>query len=120
MKCFDQVPPFTTKVNYVDETNKVVGFDMDSSCCESFGHGVFDYEPNEKTNLDEPSTADISLYSFVDEKPNAFEHSSDDGGGNLSFRISAPNLPDLWVVIWNHHNGYYAHGWTSWNDEGYL
>ena len=34
MKIFDQVAPFGDKVNFVDENNVVVGYEMSQDCCE--------------------------------------------------------------------------------------
>jgi hypothetical protein len=121
MKCIQENPSsWGDKVNYVDVNNRVLGFSLDQSCCEIFGHGVF-----VGAGPDAPSsTDDIDAYSFVDEPP-AEPPAGPMGtegecGGRLAFRITADGKPDLWVHIWNHHNGYYSHGWTSWRGEGSL
>lgn len=116
MQCFDCVNPWPSKVNYVDASNRVLGFDIMSGCCEVFGHGVFDHIPTDPERVGAP---DISAYSFADEKPTDCLPDSDAGGG-LAFRITAQDKPDLWVCIWNHHNGYYSHGWTFGNLDGRL
>jgi hypothetical protein len=115
------------KVNYVDAYNKFVGFDMDSYCCEYFGHGVYHSTgscPSINKCGDEATGVDLEPYRFADALPVSgildMKEYHDDGGGSLGFRIVAEGLPDLWVVIWNHHNGYYSHGFTSWNDSGEL
>lgn len=116
MRVFDG-KPWPGKVNYVDDANKVVGFDSEQSCCENFGHGVFQVIP-ESTDVSQYDV-NIEPYRFVDAPPTPCLVSSDCGGG-LAWRIVAPGLPDLFVVIWNHHNGYYSHGFKAWNKEGSL
>lgn len=122
MKCFNNKHPWPTKVNYVDKNNKVLGFDVNGQCCESFGHGVFDRIP---TNLSRSiEDANISDYVFADEDPKEFnaysDNSSNDAGGCLAFRLIAEHKPDLYIVIWNYHNGYYRHGWDFNGKEGCL
>lgn len=118
MRCFDpNNSKWESKINYADANNRVVGFDMDSSCCEYFGHGVFAALPVGIDNLESPTEADIGPYAFADEEPTLID-ASDDAGGTLCFRIYADELPDLWVCIWNHHNGYYGHGFTYWRMDG--
>lgn len=112
MKCFDQVKPWPNKVNYVDDNNRVLGFDMQSSCCEHFGHGVFSGIPTDETK---DTSVDITAYAFAGERPTDCLN-----GSGLAFRIVAPNAPDLFVVIWNYHNGYYSHGWDFNGDSGDL
>lgn len=119
MKCFDTDHKWKSKVNYVDENNVVLGYDMSGSCCEVFGHGVFASVPANAGDESTPITVDLEPYRFVDEKPTDCLSLRDNGGG-LAFRISAPGLPDLYVVIWNFHNGYYSHGFTFKDMRGSL
>lgn len=118
MKCFDpNNSRWESKVNYVDVNNRLVGFDMDSSWREYFGHGVFAALPVDSAELTSPVEADIEPYSFADEEPTLITDRYNEGG-TLCFRICADKLPDLWVCIWNHHNGHYGHGFTHWRRDG--
>lgn len=117
MKCFDLVDPWTGKVNYVDANNVVLGFDTERCCCESFGHAVVSSLAEAKEVSEgraDPSPLDITAYSFAQEPPHSVDCSEDCAEYNhaLAFRILAPNMRDLFVAIWNHHNGYYSHGFT--------
>jgi hypothetical protein len=115
----DTPSSWSEKINYVDQNNRVLGYDMQSSCCESFGHGVY-ATPFGPENEDE-LIVDLTPYTFVDEPHSSEESCSTyDCGSAVAFRISAPNLPDLYVRLWNSHNGYYSHGFTAWNAEGSL
>lgn len=126
MICQDCQAPFNSKVNYVDKNNRVVGFDMDSHCCEDFGHMVTTTKPPEDIYsscwYEEMSefVGDLEPYTFADEGPVDCLDIRDESGGGLAYRIVAKGEPDMWVVIWNHHNGYYSHGFEDWRDEGWL
>jgi hypothetical protein len=116
---------FSEKVNYVDENDRFVGYDMMRNCCESFGHCIA--TTPEAETYDGPvkrvktEDVDLSPYRFVDEPPTKVEPEDEyDRGGTLFFRIAAEGLPDLFVAIWNYHNGYYAHGFESFKTEGNL
>ena len=115
------------KINYVDDYNKFVGFDISPKCYEDFGHGVYHGIgplPSVYKCGDEAIGVDLEPYRFIDTLPVsgilAGKEYEGEYEGSLGFRIVADGLPDLWVVIWNHHNGYYSHGFTSWNDSGDL
>ena len=117
MKRFDQVAPWPSKVNYVDANNVVLGFDMERSCCEDFGHAVVGSLEEAKEVSEGRGDAipwDITAYSFIQEAPaNLYDtYAHGEAHAAKAFRIIAPNKPDLFVIIWNHHNGYYSHGFT--------
>jgi hypothetical protein len=95
----------------------VLGFDMQRDCCEDFGHGLASSLLEAKditTSRVDPRLFDIADYSFAQEAPSTLcnTYAAGEADSSLAFRILAPNKPDLFVVIWNHHNGYYAHGFT--------
>jgi hypothetical protein len=115
MKVFEDGKSWGRKINYVDENNVVLGFDMDQQCCENFGHGVFANPPQSLSDT-EIVDVDLANYRFAADAKPVNCKSYDDEGGGLAFRIVADGLPDLYVAIWNHHNGYYSHGF-NWKDE---
>lgn len=107
MKCFFNVPGFMDKVNYVDENNVVLGYDMNESCCEQFGHGVFASIP--KSEDEAMEEIDIEKYSFSKEIPTRCLDAFSNCGGGMAFRICTNDMPDMYIVLWNYHNGYYSH-----------
>ena len=130
--------PWRGKVNYVDKNNRVLGYSMAQDCCEIFGHCILAELPASTSDPSEHALPDSVLepYSFSPENPVEFPDSvlgpyspenpvelpatSGGEGGMLAFRIVADGLPNLWVVIWNFHNGYYSHGWEFDGKEGSL
>lgn len=113
MKIFDQVKPFEDKVNFVDQNNVVVGYDMSQDCCEYADWLIADAPTDQfhngcshQTNVDE---TDYIQYCFdVD----YFEEDGYDETSIAIFRLVAPELPDKFLHLHNTHNGYYSHGFT--------
>lgn len=125
MKRFTDGPAsWRDKINYVDSNNRVLGFSVERSCCEHFGHAVTKSIPRKDEDLKDYtgfSDADLEPYEFVDEPHINVEGLSHENGGTIALRITAKGQQDLFVVIWNHHNGYYSHGFNTWLEpDGYL
>ena len=112
MKIFTVNPSsWGDKVNFVDHENTVVGYDMGQSCCEHAGWYVSEVKRND-TKDEETITEGLEEYRFDRE---FFEHEESrelDYGGMIRFRLTANGKPDLFLQIFNSHNGYYAHGFT--------
>ena len=127
MKIFTPDNSFDSKVNFVDENNRVVGFSMAYDCCEKFGYAVCRVIPATSEEAEMagecvPDEATLAPYRFVEEQPSdcLTDGADVEGGGGLAFRIAADGQPDMYVVIWNHHNGWYSHGFEYWGGEGSL
>lgn len=114
MKIFNN-ESWSEKVNFVDENNVVVGYDMSQHCCENAGYYFTGDEPHEKQAVEtrddkDPPESELAPYRF---DPEWFrELSMVYDGGACAFRLTAPNLPDKYLVLFNSHNGYYSHGFT--------
>ena len=114
MKIFDRVAPWPDKVNFVDDNNVVVGYDMDQSCCERAGWYI---STALRTDIDDGCTTDPATLGDYDFDPKFFEHveSADvNEGGMVRFRLVRRDAPwlDVYLHIFNSHNGYYSHGFT--------
>lgn len=126
----EQTGSWEHKVNFIDENDVFVGYDLEQNCCENAGYGFLTelrsygnfegYELNEDNiNLDD--------YSF---DQNYFKDLEDldleegrwlDEGGQVFFRLVANNKPDIYLTLYNSHNGYYRHGFKTnvGGEEGY-
>ena len=90
-------------VNFVDENNVVVGYDLSQQCCEeadyyfAVGKPTLEHSivPNKDVLLD--YRFDTSFYETIDDNA-------------VSFKLKCPYLEDLYLVLYNNHNGYYSHG----------
>lgn len=96
------------KINFVDDKNVFVGFDYQSSCCESFGYYLTKEIPNAKIPMGVPFVDgdDFPGYNFD------ILFKQDDGDGSVTFRlVHAESGDEMFLTLYNHHNGYYGHGW---------
>jgi hypothetical protein len=98
------------KVNFVDENNVFVGYDLNQQCCEKAFYVVLDYLPKK---------IDITLYSNVDEnnlddyrfKTNIPSHNDCSDIRHVVFNAyNINNHKNIYIILCNVHNGYYAHG----------
>lgn len=109
-----------TKVNFVDDNNRIVGFDSSQLCCEYWGWRI-----NKSTEIDlllmldsksEIPEDELERFSFVDEEPlssSYTEQVGNDTGYNSRVRFRLNNgSEDAYLWLWNIHNGYYSHNFT--------
>jgi hypothetical protein len=134
IKIFDRTPAFPDKVNFIDERNNLIGFDMSSCCCEDFGWFITDTELNNKKGGGEFTLEDYN-FNANSLKINRY---SDDEGGEIIIELKGKHLkdsstiaaeqemyvgasgyinkylpaPDLYLHIFNKHNGWYSHGFN--------
>lgn len=114
-----------SKINFVDDNNVFVGFSYDSCCCEQFGHyfhRTLGVTPDMAAPVEDFDTEGYQFdKTFCEET-----ESGGDSGGKATFRLTRPTTPTrskkaakrkgpvtcevLYLTIYNHHNGYYSHG----------
>lgn len=107
------------KYNWVDENNVFVGFDSEGCCCEDYGYFYLDENQKNIPNLTDEELAeyrfDVSagVMSYDGNIPNCF-HANNVAefkyGGVARFKITN-GKKDLYIVIYNSHNGFYSHGY---------
>lgn len=106
-------------VNFVDSNNVLVGYDMNRDCCEEFGYYFTKDVPKGRSesgdnNDDKIIEPDISNFNFdtttgvVEDLDSCVYFKLDDGTNTI------------YLVFYNYHNGYYAHGWDFVIDEDNL
>lgn len=115
MKIFDREPPFINKVNFIDSNGRLVGYDLDKQCCENAGWFIAD---SVCTTIKEDISKDLPLEDYwFDEfffqkasfnpPPHDSDHSILEG---VIFSLYTQDKPDIFLHLFNHHNGYYHHG----------
>jgi len=106
---------WSEKVNFVDENNVVLGYDMAQDCCEHADWFIADRPMNK---IMERKTDKPRLNGYVFDKKFFKEvHDGDlgvpeyefDEGGMAIFRITNGDK-EKFIHIFNSHNGYYSHG----------
>lgn len=106
MKYFEK----DSKHNFVDENNVFVGYDSYQSCCESADWSLFESVPEPDVNYYITTKKDLPGYVF---DINFFEEVVLDGldsGRAVLFRLTKAGEKDMYLCLWNCHNGYYSHG----------
>ena len=111
LKIFDR----DGKLNFVDTNNVVVGFASYQSCCENWGWYITPEEPTEET-LDfsrSDGDKDFPTYNF---DPQYFveltSQTISEVNAAVVFKLVSNSAKDLYLVLYNCHNGYYSHGFT--------
>lgn len=106
---------WASKVNFVDDNNRCVGYDTSQHCCEEFGWKITksaEWDDDAETDL---SREELAAYSFVDCEPEVeCEVEYDEYGDSYELATARFTLTDgtneacLW--LWRLSNGYYIHG----------
>lgn len=109
----NQIDDWEGKHNFVDKNNVLVGYDTSQQCCEHAGWYIAD-RIRDDVNEDDSITSGLDGYVF-DINFMELNHSIDhccEGGGIVVFRLYEEGNPDLFLHLFNVHNGYYSHGFT--------
>lgn len=97
------------KINFVDDNNVFVGFDNFKECCEAFGWSLTREFPVDgfKQNRDEINPDGFQFDVTYMEKVSQSDEW--DISEAVVFRLTN-GLEEIFLTLWNHHNGYYSHG----------
>ena len=116
MKIFNKEKDFVSKVNFVDENNIFVGYDIEQDCCEQADWFLLDKIatslPDEK---DFNQDFDVSQYVFdagFFQEVEVFKdgYNELDSGGMVAFKLVNKEGKEMFLHLFNSHNGYYGHG----------
>ena len=112
---------WSTKVNFVDEANVVVGYDMQQKCCEHAAWCVLDAVAD-AARIERIADGEHAEHELEDEAdwridPAWFSQvgrtRKDQAGGAAVFRLLNPESgAEKFLHLINCHDGYYAHGFT--------
>ena len=130
MRIFDREQPWPDKVNFVDENNVCLGYELNQSCCENAGWALVATErwltdDEMCTEFKESRSRVLEGYIFDKDyfdkdyimRTDASDCNSDEnygGGGAVRFRLvdAEGAQKPIYLILWNRHNGYYGHGFT--------
>lgn len=99
------------KINFIDDNNVFVGFDYNGQCCESFGYFLTQTKPIPTVKVVEIEGADFPGYNFDTSFKEDGLFPDRDSGGSVTFRLANEAGEEMFLTLYNHHNGYYGHGW---------
>src|SRR5579862_9490953 len=120
MKIFDKVEGWQTKVNFVDENNVVLGYDLTQSCCE---HADWFIASRPRNNLPKwasfrdvkrPPVPDLTGWTF-DTKYYKSLTGTGCGEDQIAIFKIVNGKKRKFIHIFNSHNGYYSHGFEFTN-----
>lgn len=97
-------------INWVDDENRLVGYDYATHCCEDFGYFFSKaktpeeaIEEKDPKNRDEFPETGMENARFVKKNPEIFD----------SFAVfEIENSEWKFLVLYNFHNGFYEHGFS--------
>jgi hypothetical protein len=98
------------KVNFVDKNNVFVGYDLEQQCCECADWSIYLAPPKDTAEI-RIVTTNLDEYVFDTDffNSNSIE---DEDTGSVCFRLVSTDGKELFLCLWNCHNGYYTHGFT--------
>ena len=95
------------KINFVDENNVFLGYDMEQSCCEQADWFIADRIHSDILPRNK-RVPDLTAFRFDTE----FFYSSEIEGTSIAvFRITDGET-QMFIHLHNTHNGYYSHGFN--------
>lgn len=100
------------KVNFVDINNVLIGYDMRQDCCEYADWFISETKEDKEKGRDK-KIVDYSGYVFDVTYFEEIDAPGGDAGKMVRFKLMADNKPDLYLHIFNCHNGYYGHGFEA-------
>ena len=102
------------KMNWVDSNNVFVGFSDMCDCCEVWGGNFYDSLGDDARLLDIDLSVDNNW--VFDTSFYSSDMSMDGHDSSAGFRLVDGDR-EMYLVIWNDHNGYYAHGFEFCNGD---
>lgn len=108
---------WSEKYNFVDHKGVLVGYDSSGQCCESFGYRFL--SSDKETELSFPYMDKDKYFlpdvEFDPERVEEVEEETEWGDRYCMARFgiihSETKKLQYWLELYNHHNGYYGHGW---------
>tara|TARA_R110000772_G_scaffold143235_1_gene252731 strand:- start:8918 stop:9319 length:402 start_codon:yes stop_codon:yes gene_type:complete len=111
---------FPGKVNFIDDNNVILGYDLESSCCENAFWTISESpdgsNPIHEGDGEAEKEIELDGYNFDPEFCEQVDNEVKERY-SATFKLVSrswgePKLPDLFLRLENHHNGYYSHGFT--------
>lgn len=103
-----------TRTNFIDENDVFVGYSSQQCCCENFGWFVTSEEP--RAYIDGTELPDVAADGYVFDTAYFETFDSDEtfrSKGMAVFRMTKVGENDLYLCLFNEHNGYYSHGFQA-------
>lgn len=102
------------KVNFIDENDVFVGYDLAEKCCENANWYFGDKKDTGKRidrRDDIPAQQQINVEGYVFDT--AYFFKSKDKDPEVQFRLIKKGCKHIYLNLFNVHNGYYEHGFNA-------
>ena len=131
MKVFHRTEPWPSKVNFEDENNVALGYDLAQDCCEAAGWFIADeiasFPPLDSSQnfaghpnaFPQGGVYELQGWRFDPAFRAVITHRDFDEGKMVVFRIMNGSKAEKFIHIFNAHNGYYSHGFTF-SGQGFV
>lgn len=119
IKIFEDQESLREHVNFVDDKNVFVGYDMSQQCCEYFTWYI-SKELNPSDQEDDEYKIEYPNHVFDVSFCETFSNDNPyNEGGTVVFKMINPNDENdiLYLHLVNVHNGYYTHGFIMKDNE---
>lgn len=112
---------WSSKYNFVDEDNVVIGYDASQKCWERASWFIASelqsgLKGEHMTQEDSADSFDWEPWSIDPAFFNTFEVTLDPDGEDstsmVAFRLTSEGQEPIYLHLFNSHNGYYSHGFT--------
>jgi len=117
MKIFNSENSFEDKVNFVDENNIFIGYDLKQQCCEQAYYYITDEiikpEVFNRKNIKDYSENNEILKDYIFDIENGITDIAD----GIVIKLTSEGKKDLFLHLYNIHNGYYAHSYLIKNND---
>ena len=116
MKILDSYEKYGGHVNFIDDNDVFVGYDIHQDCCEEADWYIVDriipysYGWSDDHIPQPDGVPDVCDYSFDLDFFQNVQSDHLDAGEMVVFKLVAKDKPDLYLHLYNCHNGYYGHG----------
>lgn len=103
------------KTNFIDSQDHFIGFDTGQDCCEHAGWFISDKKENYDTGSENEGDRGFNVegFNFVPGAVTEVTPDEDAGldyGGMVIFTLRDEKGNELYLHLFNCHNGYYGHG----------
>jgi len=113
VRVFENGGTYSDRLNVVDQNNVLVGFDYSGQCCERFGYYFTRVLPSVVNDSEEGAPEFNHEDYFFDigfmEDISVGEY---EDGGAVAFKLVNEDGDEIYLVLYNHQNGYYSHGFN--------
>lgn len=100
------------KVNFIDRNDTFIGYDTRTLCCE-YADWFLSYKKDKKLTESDmrgdwtpQKDLDVSGYCFDTGYFEEYDY-------RVQFRMKKKGAPNIYLNLFNCHNGYYYHGFTA-------